>query len=183
MFVAFTAEESGLLGSQYFGENPPVPVGRMAGGINMDALYVIGRTRDLTVIGYGNSELDELLRAAAARREMVLVPEPTPEAGYYYRSDHFNLAKQGVPMLYAKAGVDSPEHGPEHGRAWQANYIANLYHKPSDEYDPAWDASGVMQELAIYFEVGLAVADGADWPQWREGSEFRAVREASRAQR
>ena len=180
MFVAFTAEESGLLGSQYFGENPPVPAAQMAGGINMDALYTIGTTRDLRVIGYGASELDQLLRSAAARQGMVLVPEPTPEVGFYYRSDHFNLAKQGVPMLYAKAGHDHREHGPSHGRAWEENYFANLYHTASDEYDPAWDVSGLLLELAIYHEVGLTLANSQDWPQWREGSEFRAIREASR---
>ena len=181
MFVAFTAEESGLLGSKHFGENLPVPAGQIAGGINMDALYVLGETRDLTVIGYGNSALDAVLREAAAKQEMVLIPEPTPEAGYYYRSDHFNLAKQGVPMIYAKSGVDSPTRGPEYGKEWVANYIANLYHKPVDEYDPAWDADGIVKELAIYYDVGLAVANGDAWPEWREGSEFRAIRERSRA--
>jgi Zn-dependent M28 family amino/carboxypeptidase len=180
MFVAFTAEESGLLGSKYFGENLPVPAARIAGGINMDALYTIGTTRDLRVIGYGNSELDSVLRTAAARHGMEIVPEPTPEVGFYYRSDHFNLAKQGVPMLYAKAGHDHVEGGPERGRAWEADYYANIYHKPNDAYDPAWDASGVMKELATYFEVGLALASSTDWPQWRETSEFRAIREKSR---
>lgn len=180
MFVAFTLEESGLLGSQYFGENLPVPAGRIAGGLNMDALYTIGTTRDLRVIGYGNSELDAVLRAAAARHDMQIVPEPTPEVGFYYRSDHFNLAKQGVPMLYAKAGIDHVDGGPERGRAWEANYFANIYHKPNDQYDPAWDASGVMREIATYYEVGLEVANGESWPQWREGSEFRAIRERSR---
>ncbi|MCU0975376.1 MAG: M28 family metallopeptidase [Steroidobacteraceae bacterium] len=183
MFVAFTAEESGLLGSKFFGENLPVPAAQIAGGVNMDALYVLGETRDLTVIGYGNSELDAVLRDAAAKRGMVLIPESTPEAGYYYRSDHFNLAKQGVPMLYAKSGVDSPKHGPEHGKRWLENYIANVYHKPNDEYDPAWDTAGILKELAIYFDVGLTVANGGAWPQWREGSEFRAIREKTRAAR
>jgi Zn-dependent M28 family amino/carboxypeptidase len=181
VFVAFTAEESGLLGSQYFGENLPVPAAQIAGGINMDALYTIGSTRDLRVIGYGNSELDAVLRDAAARHEMEIVPEPTPEVGFYYRSDHFNLAKQGVPMLYAKAGIDHADGGPERGRAWEADYFANIYHKPNDAYDPAWDASGVMKELATYFEVGLALANSTDWPQWRDTSEFRAIREKSRA--
>jgi Zn-dependent M28 family amino/carboxypeptidase len=183
MFVAFTAEESGLLGSQYFGENLPVPAAQVAGGVNMDALYVLGETRDLTVIGYGNSELDAVLREAAAKQGMVLIPEPTPEAGYYYRSDHFNLAKQGVPMLYAKSGVDSPKYGPEHGKRWLENYIANLYHKPSDEYDPAWDTAGILKELRIYYDVGQAVANDDGWPQWREGSEFRAIREKTQATR
>jgi Zn-dependent M28 family amino/carboxypeptidase len=111
----------------------------------------------------------------------VIVPEPTPEKGFYYRSDHFNLAKLGVPMVYAKAGIDSPEHGPDYGRRWLADYVANRYHKPSDEYDASWDVSGIIQDLAVYYDVGLAVADGTDWPNWREGSEFRGIRDRSRA--
>jgi Zn-dependent M28 family amino/carboxypeptidase len=114
---------------------------------------------------------------------MQIVPEPTPEVGFYYRSDHFNLAKQGVPMLYAKAGIDHADGGAERGRAWEADYFANIYHKPNDQYDPAWDASGVMKEIATYYEVGREVANSRDWPQWREGSEFRAIREKSRAAR
>jgi len=181
MFVAVTAEESGLLGSQYFAEHPPVPVASMVGGLNMDNLYALGKTRDLTVIGYGASELDEYLRRAAATQGRVLVPEPTPEKGFYYRSDHFNLAKHGVPMLYTKAGIDSPTKGADYGRRWLDDYVANRYHKPSDEYDPAWDVSGILQDLEIYYRVGLELAGDASWPNWREGSEFRAIRDASRA--
>jgi Zn-dependent M28 family amino/carboxypeptidase len=180
-FVAVTAEESGLLGSEYFAAHPPVPVANMAGGLNMDNLYAIGRTRDLTVIGHGASDLDEYLRRAAARQERVLVPEPTPEKGFYYRSDHFNLAKKGVPMLYTKAGIDSPTRGADYGRAWLDDYIANRYHQPSDEYDASWDVSGILQDLEVYYDVGLAVASESGWPNWREGSEFRAIRDRSRA--
>ena len=180
MFVAVTAEESGLLGSQYFAEHPPVPVASMVGGLNMDNLYAIGKTRDLTVIGYGASELDNYLRRAAAARGRVLVQEPTPEKGFYYRSDHFNLAKHGVPMLYTKAGIDSPTKGADYGRRWLDDYVANRYHKPSDEYDPAWDVSGIVEDLEIYYHVGLEVAGDANWPNWRDGSEFRSIRDASR---
>jgi Zn-dependent M28 family amino/carboxypeptidase len=181
MFVAVTAEESGLLGSQHFAENPPAPVANMAGGLNMDNLYAIGKTRDITVIGYGASELDDYLRRAAAKQQRVLVQEPSPEKGFYYRSDHFNLAKHGVPMLYTKAGIDSPTKGADYGRAWLDDYVANRYHKPSDEYDPAWDVSGTLQDIELYYDVGLAVANESGWPNWREGSEFRAIRDQSRA--
>ncbi len=181
LFVAVTLEESGLLGSEYFAEHPPVPVAKMVGGLNMDNLAPIGPARDLTVLGYDASELQDYLARAAARQGRVLAREPTPEKGLYYRSDHFNLAKRGVPMLYPKSGVNSVAQGPEFGRAWLDDYVANRYHKPSDEYDPGWDVSGTLRDLAVYHEVGLALANGSDWPNWRPGNEFRAIRDASRA--
>jgi Zn-dependent M28 family amino/carboxypeptidase len=180
MFVAVTAEESGLLGSEYFIAHPPVPPAQMVGGLNMDNMYAIGPTRDLTVIGFGASDLEDDLRRAAAKQGRVLVPEPTPEKGFYYRSDHFNLAKQGVPMLYTKAGIDSPAKGADYGKRWLDDYIANRYHKPSDEYDPGWDVSGSLRDLAVFYEVGLGVVNSSRWPNWREGSEFRAIRDQSR---
>jgi len=181
MFVAVTLEESGLLGSQYFAEHPPVPVAKMVGGLNMDNLSPIGPARDLTVLGYDASELQDYLARAAARQGRVLAREPTPEKGLYYRSDHFNLAKRGVPMLYPKSGVDSVARGADFGRGWLDDYVANRYHKPSDEYGPGWDVSGTLQDLAVFYEVGLAVANSSDWPNWRAGNEFRAIRDASRA--
>jgi len=182
LFVAVTLEESGLLGSQYFAEHPPVPVAKMVGGLNMDNLAPLGKARDVVVVGYGASELDEHLHRAAASQDRVLVREPTPEKGLYYRSDHFNLAKQGVPMLYPKSGVDIADQGPEYGRARLDEYVARHYHKPSDEYDASWDVSGTLQDLALYYEVGLAIANDSSWPNWRSGSEFRAIRDASRGQ-
>lgn len=182
LFVGFTAEENGLLGSAHFAAQPPVPLANIAGGINMDNLYPLGRTRDLTIIGYGASELEDYLGDAALKQGRELVPEPTPENGFYYRSDHFNLAKQGVPMLYTKAGVDSPERGPDWGRVWLADYIANRYHKPSDEYDAAtWDVSGILQDLEVYYDVGMEIANTTVWPNWRAGTEFRAIRDRSRS--
>jgi Zn-dependent M28 family amino/carboxypeptidase len=180
MLVAVTAEESGLLGSEHFAANPPVPVAQMAGGLNMDNLSPLGEARDLVVIGYDASELDDYLRRAAAKQDRVLAREPTPEKGLYYRSDHFNLAKQGVPMIYPKAGVDLRQGGVEAGRAWLDEYVAKHYHKPSDEYDPAWNVSGTLQDLAVYYDLGLAVTNSDEWPNWREGNEFRAIRDRNR---
>jgi Zn-dependent M28 family amino/carboxypeptidase len=134
MFVAVTAEESGLLGSEYFAAHPPIPVTQMVGGLNMDNLYSVGKTRDITVIGFGKSELEDDLRKAAARQSRVPVQEPSPEKGFYYRSDHFNLAKAGVPMLYTKAGVDSPTQGADYGKRWP-----NWY--PGVEFRAIRDAS------------------------------------------
>lgn len=183
LFVATTLEESGLLGSEYFAASPPVPVSEMVGGLNMDNLSPIGPARDLTVLGYDASELQDYLAQAAARQGRVLAREPTPEKGLYYRSDHFNLAKRGVPMLYPKAGVDTVAHGADFGRAWLDDYTANRYHKPSDEYDASWDVSGTLQDLAVYYDVGYAVANSSDWPNWRPGNEFRSIRDSSRAAR
>ena len=182
LFVAVTAEESGLLGSEYFAAHPPIPVSQMAGGLNMDNLYSVGKTRDITVIGFGKSELEDDLRKAAARQGRVPAQEPSPEKGFYYRSDHFNLAKVGVPMLYTKSGTDSPTQGAGYGKRWLEDYTAKKYHKPTDEYSPDWDVSGTLQDLQLYYDVGLAVADSDRWPNWREGSEFRALRDASRKQ-
>ena len=181
LFVAVTAEESGLLGSEYFVEHPPLPVSQMTGGLNMDNLYAVGRTKDLTVFGFGKSELEDDLRRAAEKQGRVLIQEPSPEKGFYYRSDHFNFARKGVPMLYTKAGVDSPTRGADWGKRWLEDYTARHYHKPSDEYDPGWDVSGTLQDLQLYYDVGLAIANSPRWPHWRAGTEFRAIREASRS--
>ena len=180
MFVAVTAEESGLLGSEYFAAHPPIPVAQMVSGLNMDNLYSVGKTRDITVIGFGKSELEDNLRAAAAQQGRVPMPEPSPEKGFYYRSDHFNLAKKGVPMVYPKAGIDSPTQGPDYGKRWLEDYTANKYHKPADEYSPDWDVSGTLQDLEVYYDIGLGIVNSSRWPNWRPESEFRAIRDQSR---
>ena len=180
MFVAVTAEESGLLGSEYFAAHPPIPVAQMVAGLNMDNLYSVGKTRDITVIGFGKSELEDDLRTAAARQGRVPAPEPSPEKGFYYRSDHFNLAKAGVPMLYTKAGIDSPTQGADYGKRWLEEYTAKKYHKPADEYSPDWDVSGTLQDLQLYYEIGLGIANSSRWPNWYPGVEFRAIRDKSR---
>jgi Zn-dependent M28 family amino/carboxypeptidase len=181
LFVAFTGEEYGLLGSEYFAEHPTVPLDRVAAGINIDGMSVNGRTNDVVVVGYGSSELEKDLEAAAAKQGRVLVQEPTPEKGYYYRSDHFNLAKKGVPMIYAKSGVDSVAHGKEWGLAQQADYVSNRYHKPSDEFDPNWDLSGAVQDLEMYFAMSYAWSQESAFKNWYAGNEFRAIRDRSRA--
>ena len=179
VFVAVTAEESGLLGSAHYADHPLFPLERTAAVINMDALYAGGPTRDVAVIGYGSSDLEDYLRDAAEKQDRVLKPEPTPERGFFYRSDHFNLAKKGVPALYFKLGTDDREHGDAWGRQQQEDYVAQRYHKPSDQYDPSLDFRGSMQDIELFYAVGSRIANEDDWPEWNRGNEFRATREAS----
>ncbi len=183
VFLAVTAEESGLLGSRWFAEHPPIDLANVVGGINMDALSVSGRTRDVIVIGQGSSELEEVLARAAAAQQRVVVPDDQPEKGAFYRSDHLNFAKQGVPVLYAKSGVDLLRGGAERGRMLSDDYRAHRYHKPGDEYDASWDLTGTLTDLALYHAVGLELANSSAFPNWYEGNEFRALRDASRAGR
>ena len=181
IFLAVTAEESGLLGSRYYAENPIYPLAQTVGGINMDSLSLAGDARDFVAVGGGKSELDRYLADVLAGHGLKLKPEPSPQAGYYYRSDHFSFAKQGVPMLYAKLGNDLVAGGTAAGEAWQARYRAERYHGPNDEYDASWDWSGAIRELQIYWQIGRALATGDAWPNWNEGDEFRAIRDRSRA--
>ncbi|MEL7448756.1 MAG: M28 family metallopeptidase [Pseudomonadota bacterium] len=183
IFMAVTAEESGLLGSRHYATDPLYPLNKTVAGINMDALNVGGRTRDMVVVGFGSSELEGMLETGAETQGREIVQEPTPEKGFFYRSDHFNLAKVGVPMLYAKGGIDSVEHGPEWGLEQARDYTANRYHKVTDEFDPDWDWSGTVEDVQLYFMVGTEVARSGVWPEWFEGNEFRAIREASLAER
>lgn len=183
LFVAVTAEESGLLGSEYYAENPIVPLEKTAAVINIDAMHPLGRARDLEVVGYGASQLEDILREAAAAQKRVLRPDGTPEHGYFYRSDHFNLARKGVPALYVKSGVDLIDQPPGTGQAIKDDYTANRYHKQSDDYDPSWNVSGTVEDLQLLFEVGARIAADQAWPEWYEQNEFRAAREASRTAR
>ena len=178
LFIAVTLEESGLLGSKYYVENPLIPLKDTVATINMDAIQVIGKTRDVVVIGYGNSELEDLLKKHAEAQGRIVMPEPTPENGFYYRSDHFNFARAGVPSLYAKNGIDHLEKGEAFGREIAVDYVAKRYHKPGDEFDPAWDLSGNVQEAQLMHAVARDLSDSRDWPNWYEGNEFRAARTA-----
>jgi Zn-dependent M28 family amino/carboxypeptidase len=179
VFVAVTAEESGLLGSKYYAENPVVPLDKTVAGINFDALGVLGPMRDVIVVGYGNSELEKLLETAAEKQGRYLAPEEHPERGYFYRSDHFSLAKKGVPMLYFKSGSDSIEHGREWAQKKSEEYTAHAYHKPADEYDPKWNLEGTAMDLQLGLDLGLKLANSRDWPNWYDGNEFRAIRDTS----
>ncbi len=180
VFLAVTAEESGTLGSEYYAENPVFPLAQTVGGANMDSLNVLGDTRDISLVGAGKSQLEGMLAKYVKAQGRVMKPEPTPEKGFYYRSDHFSFAKLGVPMIYVDPGDDLVKGGVAAGRAAKADYEANRYHAPSDEYDPNWDWSGAVHDLELYYSLGRELADGGMWPEWNPGSEFRAVREASR---
>jgi Zn-dependent M28 family amino/carboxypeptidase len=181
LFLAVTAEESGLLGSKHYGENPVYPLAKTIGGINIDAMNVYGRTRDVAVVGHGSSQMEDILEAAAAKQGRIIVPEPSPERGYFYRSDHFNLAKKGVPMLYAEGGNDKREGGRAAGDAQARDYLTNRYHKPADEYSEDWDLSGTMEDLALYYAVAEDVANRDGMVEWYEGTEFKAIRQKSLA--
>ncbi|MFU8833213.1 MAG: M28 family metallopeptidase [Wenzhouxiangella sp.] len=180
LFLAVTLEEYGLLGSRYYVNNPVFPPGQTAAAINMDAMTLIGPTDDVVVVGYGSSDLEEILARAVSVQEREVVREPTPEAGFFYRSDHFNFARAGIPALYAKGGVVHSEKGREYGLAQAQDYRDNRYHKPADEFNPDWDLRGVAQDLELLYMVGREVADSDHWPNWYPGNEFRAIRDADR---
>ena len=177
VFMAVTAEESGLLGAQYYAENPVFPLAQTVGGINMDAFQMAGPAKDVTVIGPGKSQLDAFLMAALDADGRRISPDPKPEAGYYYRSDHFAFAKQGVPMLYMEGGEDLVDGGKDAGAAVARDYTENRYHGPKDEYDETWDWSGVMADLQMYYRIGRSLAMSTSWPNWNEGDEFKGVRD------
>lgn len=183
VFLAVTAEESGLLGSKWYAENPVYPIGETVAVINIDSMNVYGPTSDVVVVGHGNSELEEYLARAAEEQGREVVPEEHPERGYYYRSDHFNFAKVGVPALYAESGSSYIGENAEAAAERAAAYTAEHYHKPSDEYGDWWNLEGAVQDLYLYYNVGKELADSDVFPNWYEGNEFRAVREESAALR
>jgi Zn-dependent M28 family amino/carboxypeptidase len=178
LFLIPTLEESGLLGSRYYANHPVLPLKKTVGVINMDALPIQGRARDMGLVGSGQSDLEELLASVIEPQGRVIGAEESPEKGYYFRSDHFNFARKGVPALYAKGGNDLLEGGTEAGKAAAADYVANRYHKPADEFDPNWNYDGVIEDLNALYEVGHRIAAGDTRPQWKDGSEFKAAGEA-----
>ncbi|KPJ83284.1 MAG: peptidase M28 [Gemmatimonas sp. SG8_23] len=180
LFLAVTAEEQGLLGSKHYAADPVVPLSRTVAGLNMDGLSNFGPTNDLVVIGYGMSELDAIADRSVAGQNRRVVPDPEPEKGYYFRSDHFELAKMGVPMIYPEHGIDHVERGEEYGREMNDRYTSQRYHMVTDEFDDTWDLSGAVPDVQLYYEIGAAVIDSDVWPNWNEGTEFRAIRDESR---
>lgn len=179
VMLAVTAEEQGLLGSAYYAQNPIFPKERTIANINIDGVNHIGKMKDVSLIGPGQSDLEDLLEDELQKRGRYSAPEPTPSAGYYYRSDHFNFAKVGVPALYFGTGIDHAEKGKEFGLKAQQDYITNHYHKPSDGYKPGdWDLEAALEEIDLYFHVGQRLVNSEVWPQWKEGSEFKGIRDA-----
>jgi Zn-dependent M28 family amino/carboxypeptidase len=177
LFLLVTAEEQGLLGAKYYAENPLYPLERTVAAINIDAPQnQWGRTEDIVVVGYGNSTLDDVLRAATETQGRVVEADPEPEKGFYFRSDHFEFAKQGVPALYTKGGVRVIGQPDGYGLMRRAEYTASDYHKPSDEVKPDWNLSGAVEDNQLMFQVGYRVSQTAAFPEWSEGSEFRARR-------
>lgn len=175
--VAVTAEESGLLGSAYYGEQPLVPLAKTVAGINIDAILPVGDTKDIIVVGFGASQIEDRLKAILDTKGKYIVPDQNPSAGYFYRSDHISLAKKGVPMLYADSGIDHVTKGKDYGKTFSEIYTKDRYHKPADEYSADWDMSGIEATTQIFFELGTNIANTQEWPNWYEGNEFRALRD------
>jgi Zn-dependent M28 family amino/carboxypeptidase len=180
LFLAVTAEEQGLLGSKHYGENPLYPLAQTVAAFNMDVLNQWGRTRDMTIVGMGQSELDQYAMAVARRSGRALNPDPEPEKGFYYRSDHFSFARVGIPAFYADPGIEYLDKPEGYGLLKREEYTANDYHKVSDEVKPDWDLSGAVEDLTFMYELGSMVVESDGWPEWSPTSEFRAVRERQR---
>ncbi len=177
VFVAVTAEEQGLLGSAFYADNPVFPLATTAAEFNIDGINYAGKTKDISIIGSGNSELEDMLKVEVDRQKRVIKPDSSPEKGYYFRSDHFNLAKKGVPAIYIKFGNDFVEGGVERGKSLSAEYRKTRYHQPADEYNDQWDMSGGAEDMDLFFFVGAELANNNQWPKWYPGNAFKAERD------
>src|SRR5262245_37250460 len=180
-FLCWTLEEQGLLGSEYFAKNPLWPLKNIVAGINQDGSMPQGSARDMIIIGSGASELEDMFADVLRSQNRVITPDPEPEKGFFYRSDHISLAKVGVPMLYPDGGFDLRAGGTAAGLAVKMHYLESLYHQPTDEFDPSWNMSGPLDDAIVLFAFGERLANGEMWPNWREGNEFRRIRDSSRA--
>ncbi|WP_210514182.1 M28 family metallopeptidase [Hymenobacter terricola] len=179
VFLAVTGEEQGLLGSDYYAQHPLFPVANTVADINMDELLAFGPMRDLTITGYGQSELDDYARAAAKEQNRYVIPYQHPETGSFYRSDHFSFAKVGIPALYASGEFESRLHGKAFAEKERKDFEEKNYHQPSDQFDPKWDLRGAAQDARLLFRIGQKLASETTFPKWKEGSEFKATREKS----
>jgi Zn-dependent M28 family amino/carboxypeptidase len=178
VFLAVTGEEQGLLGSEYYAENPIYPLEKTVAVINIDALNIFGSTKDMTIIGYGNSELDKYAEKVLKKYDRYAVPDPTPEKGGYFRSDHFSFAKKGVPALYLSSGIDDIKHGKEWGLSMSEKWTQDNYHKPSDNYEPdKWDFSGMIDDIKVYFETGYNISISGKFPEWSRKFPFKPLRD------
>ena len=180
IFLAVTGEEQGLLGSNYYAQHPLFPVANTVANINMDELLAFGPMRDVTITGYGQSELDDYARTAAKEQNRYVIPYQHPETGSFYRSDHFSFAKVGIPALYASGSFESRLHGKAFAETQRKDFEEKSYHQPSDQYDPKWDLRGAEQDARLLFRIGQKLASETTFPQWKPGSEFKATREKSR---
>lgn len=176
IFLAVTAEEQGLLGSSWYANHPLYPLEKTVAELNMDAMGPGGKTNDVIITGEGQSELEDILTNEAKKQDRYIAPESRPEAGGYFRSDHFNFAKAGVPALNAKSGIDVAGKGKEYGKKLNDEYTAKNYHQPSDNYNLAWTMDACLQDMELLFRVGERVSAASDLPKWKEGSEFKALR-------
>ncbi|HEX9760495.1 MAG TPA: M28 family metallopeptidase, partial [Candidatus Acidoferrales bacterium] len=179
LFLAVTAEEQGLLGSRYYAEQPLYPLARTAGVVNMDSVNTWGPTRDIVMVGKGSSTLDEIVEAVAAERNRTVKPDPEPEKGFFYRSDHFNFAKKGVPAFYPNRGIEFTGKPEGWGMEARAQYTAEDYHKPSDQIKDWWDLNGTVEDARLFLLIGYRIANADHMPEWKPGTEFKAVREES----
>ena len=179
IFLSVTAEEQGLLGSAYYAQHPIYPLSKTVAEMNMDVINAHGKTSDVVITGAGQSELEDYLTSEAKKQGRYIAPESHPEAGHYFRSDHFNFAKAGIPALDAASGVDFVGKEKGYGKKLQEDYTANHYHRPSDEFDNGWTFEGGIQDMQLLFQIGKRLAFDEDWPKWKQGSEFKAIREQS----
>jgi Zn-dependent M28 family amino/carboxypeptidase len=178
LFISYTAEEQGLLGSEYYAKHPTFPLAKTIANINMDMMGIAGKTKDIVVYGFGQSELEDYATESAKKQGRVIVPDPVPSSGLYYRSDHFNLAKVGVPSLFTGSGVDNIKNGRTWGLKQVADFTKFRYHSPQDNFDAkTWDLSGIIEDVRMLFDMGYRISNEDSYPKWKDGSEFKAIRE------
>ena len=182
LFLSVTLEESGLLGSEYFANNSPIPLKDIVAGFNFDAIFPSGKSNDMVVVGYGASELEDLLETELIKNNRYINPDPSPEKGFFYRSDHISFAKKGVPMLYSNNGADLVDGGREAAFKLSYDYTLNDYHQPSDEYTNDWEMSGIEQTVDTIFNISFELANSNQWPNWYEDNEFRSIRDKQRTE-